>query len=212
MPVPDAYLTPAWTNQLYANVESASGTAGSSLYCPTANILSNFNYQTFDIAFPPTLATSTLVSGTLYLAKVVLSNPIRLTNVYTWLATNTTSTYIYTGLYNTAGNVVSSSANLTASGTAALIGAQSSATQVGPGLYYAAFAAVFSGGVTVENTVLATQSGFNVANTTIPTAGAPFTNSSARFMAQAGAVTTALPSITFANLVSTTFALWFGLS
>ena len=57
MPVPDAYLTPAWTNQLYANVESASG-ASSSLYCPTAYILINFNAWTFDPAFSANFGSS----------------------------------------------------------------------------------------------------------------------------------------------------------
>ena len=86
------------------------------------------------------------------------------------VAANTTNTYFILVCITLMAMLVSSSAILTASGTAALIGAQTSASQVGPGLYYAAFAAVFSGGVTVEITVLATQSGFNVANTTIPIA------------------------------------------
>jgi hypothetical protein len=210
MAVLDPYLTPAWTNQLYANVESASG-VGSAAALGGA-IISGFNAWTFDPAYATNDSSSTtggLTTGTVYLSKIFVPAQIRVTNVSVY-GVAAGSGNAFTGLYNAYGTLLGTSAGAAIPTTAIFTGAQTTAFQVSSGIYYAAVLQLTTGAGTLGG--LSTVTGFSAVGLTVPTAF-PYTNSASRFLINATSQTTLPAQLTATNATATSaLGFWAGLS
>ena len=212
MPVPDAYLTPAWTNQLYANVESASG-LGSASALATGPILNGFNAWTFDPASAANGSSSTtggLTTGTVYLSKIYVNAQIRVSSVSVY-GVAAGSGNAFTGLYDAYGRLLGTSAAAAIPAGGVFAGAQTTAFQAGPGLYYAAVLQLTTGAGTLGG-LAAGMTGFGAVGLTVPVAF-PYTNLSSRFLINATSQTTLPAQLTATNATATSaLGFWAGLS
>lgn len=208
MPVLDPYLTPAWTNQLYANVESASGVGSAALV--DSAIMNGYNAWTFDPAFASndsSFTTAGLTFGTVYLSKIYLPAQIRVTNVSVYgVAAGTGNAF--TGLYNAYGSLLGTSAAAAIPAGGIFTGAQTTPYQAGPGLFYAAIVQLTGGAGTLGG--FNVVSGLSLVGLTAPTAF-PYTNSANRFLTNLTAQTT-LPLALTASSSASAVGFWAGLS
>lgn len=210
MPVPDAYLTPSWTNQLYANVESASG-VGSAAVLDNA-IISGFNAWSFDPVYltnDSSAVTAGLTTGTVYLSKIYLPAQIRVSNVSVY-GVGAGSGNAFTGLYDAYGRLLGTSAAAAIPTTAIFTGGQVTPFQAGPGVYYAAVLQLTTGAGTLGGS--ATVTGFAAVGLTVPVAF-PYANTASRFLINATSQTTLPTQLTATNATaSSALGFWAGLS
>jgi hypothetical protein len=227
MAVADPYLTPAWTNQLYANLpgEAGTGVQSGGITSGGVPLLQGYNAWTYDALVQDNGTSAALTSGTIYGAKIYLTQRFQVSNVNMYCVAAGTATVALAGLYNSAGVLLASSGNML-SGTPVFAStslspgalatsatpAGSGVVQAGPGIVYAAIAIV-TGTTTTLAGFTAAMTPFGNLGTSAPGSGASFANTSYRFAILGTGVTTALPStVTPSSATASTIGFWAGLS